>query len=84
MPGPGIAPDPAIVHFINVDKPWHWSNEHRFKSEYHKYRLKTLWAQYELQDKPSVQGKASPCASSGRKGRTAGWLAAMAADQLLS
>ena len=54
MPGPGTAPDPAIVHFINVDKPWHWSNEHRFKSEYHKYRLKTPWAQYELQDKPSV------------------------------
>ena len=52
--GPGTAPDPAIVHFINVDKPWHWSNEHRFKSEYHKYRLKTPWSQYELQDKPGV------------------------------
>ena len=46
--------DPAIVHFIGEEKPWHWSLKHPFKSEYHKYRLKTPWPQYKLGGRPSL------------------------------
>ena len=46
--------DPAIVHFVGFDKPWYWSCNHPFRYEYHKYRRKTPWWQYKLQDKPSL------------------------------
>ena len=45
---------PAIVHFIAGDKPWHWSNNHPFKHEYHKYRLKTPWRQYQQEGRPGL------------------------------
>ena len=44
--------DPAIVHFITDHKPWHWSNQHHFKTEYHKYRLKTPWRRYRQEGEP--------------------------------
>jgi lipopolysaccharide biosynthesis glycosyltransferase len=44
--------DPAIVHFLGAFKPWSWSCEHPFKSEYHKYRLKTPWRRYREEGKP--------------------------------
>jgi lipopolysaccharide biosynthesis glycosyltransferase len=50
----GIGKDPAIVHFTGGEKPWHWSLEHPFKSEYHKYRVKTPWPQYKLEGKPGL------------------------------
>jgi lipopolysaccharide biosynthesis glycosyltransferase len=46
--------DPAIVHFITAHKPWHWSNRHPFKPEYHKYRLKTPWRRYKPEGKPRL------------------------------
>jgi lipopolysaccharide biosynthesis glycosyltransferase len=48
------AKNPAIVHFIAGDKPWHWSNSHPFKSEYRKYRLKTPWWRYREEGQPGV------------------------------
>jgi lipopolysaccharide biosynthesis glycosyltransferase len=42
-PMPEAGKDPAIVHFVSSNKPWHWYNGHPFKDEYHKYRLKTPW-----------------------------------------
>ena len=46
--------DPAIVHFVCRDKPWHWSCIHPFKHEYHKYRRKTPWRHYRLLSKPHL------------------------------
>jgi lipopolysaccharide biosynthesis glycosyltransferase len=46
--------DVAVVHFSGPVKPWHWSMKHTFKSEYRKYRLKTPWPRYRLEDKPSL------------------------------
>jgi lipopolysaccharide biosynthesis glycosyltransferase len=45
---------PAIVHFCTPDKPWQWSNNHPFKSEYRKYRLKTPWSQYIEDGRPGL------------------------------
>ena len=50
--GPGNQLQPAIVHFITDDKPWHWSNTHPFKQEYHQYRLKTPWSLYKQEGRP--------------------------------
>jgi len=46
--------EPAIVHFLTTDKPWHWFNAHPFKSEYHKYRIKTPWREYRQEGQPSL------------------------------
>ena len=46
--------DPAIVHFIGEEKPWHRSLKHPFKYEYHKYRVKTPWPQYKLAGRSSL------------------------------
>jgi lipopolysaccharide biosynthesis glycosyltransferase len=46
--------EPAVVHFINADKPWHWSNNHPFKNEYRKYRLKTPWRRYRQEGQPRL------------------------------
>lgn len=43
--------DPAIVHFVSSDKPWHRSCSHPFRHEYHRYRRKTPWRHYRLQRK---------------------------------
>jgi lipopolysaccharide biosynthesis glycosyltransferase len=51
---PGTESDPAIVHFVTSNKPWQWSNEHPFKREYRKYRLKTPWWQYRLEGQPGL------------------------------
>ena len=51
-PNPGAGP--AIVHFIAGDKPWHWSNNHPYKDEYHRYRLKTPWRQYRQEGRPGA------------------------------
>jgi len=47
--------DPAIAHFCGDNKPWHWSSDHLFKSEYHKYRLKTPWPRYKLDGRPGLR-----------------------------
>jgi lipopolysaccharide biosynthesis glycosyltransferase len=52
---PGTKLEPAIVHFIGGGKPWHWSNSHPFKGEYHRYRLKTPWRTYRLEGKPCLR-----------------------------
>src|SRR5262249_23467039 len=44
----------AVVHFIGESKPWHWSNEHPFKREYHKYTLKTPWQRYKEEGRPDL------------------------------
>jgi lipopolysaccharide biosynthesis glycosyltransferase len=44
--------EPAIVHFFTADKPWHWSNTHPFKSEYHEYRRRTPWRRYRQEGQP--------------------------------
>jgi lipopolysaccharide biosynthesis glycosyltransferase len=49
---PETEQEPAIVHFITSDKPWHWSNSHIFKQEYHQYRIKTPWRRYKLEGRP--------------------------------
>ena len=41
-------PNPAIVHFVGEDKPWQWSVNHPYKSDYHRYRCKTPWQHYRL------------------------------------
>lgn len=46
--------NPVIVHFVTGDKPWHWSNKHPFKPEYHKYRLKTPWGRYRQDGQPRL------------------------------
>jgi lipopolysaccharide biosynthesis glycosyltransferase len=47
--------DPAIVHFSGDGlKPWQWSLEHPFKSEYHKYRRKTPWRRYRMEGTPRL------------------------------
>jgi lipopolysaccharide biosynthesis glycosyltransferase len=46
--------EPAIVHFIAGDKPWHWSNTHFFKQEYHRYRVQTPWRRYKLEGQPGL------------------------------
>jgi lipopolysaccharide biosynthesis glycosyltransferase len=51
----GKEEDPAIVHFITGDKPWHWSNAHPYKSEYRKYRLKTPWRRYQQEGRPRLR-----------------------------
>lgn len=50
----GTKTGPAIVHFINSEKPWHWSSDHAFKAEYHKYRRKTPWSQYQQDGRPPL------------------------------
>jgi lipopolysaccharide biosynthesis glycosyltransferase len=50
----GSGADPAIVHFVTADKPWYWSSERPFKSEYHKYRRMTPWRRYQLEDQPRL------------------------------
>jgi UDP-glucose/galactose:(glucosyl)LPS alpha-1,2-glucosyl/galactosyltransferase len=35
--------NPAIVHFVGNDKPWHWTSQHSYKDEYRYYRSKTPW-----------------------------------------
>ncbi len=45
-PKSGTESEPAIVHFLTDDKPWHSFGTHLLKSEYHKYRRKTPWRQY--------------------------------------
>ncbi len=49
--------DPAIVHFVSADKPWHWPCTHPLRGEYHKYRRKTPWLHYRLQRKPRLAQK---------------------------
>lgn len=44
--------EPAIVHFVGHDKPWHWSNRHPFRHEYRKYRRKSPWP-YKAENRPS-------------------------------
>lgn len=51
--------DPAIVHFVSADKPWHWPCTHPLKAEYHKYRRKTPWRHYRIQRKPPVARRLS-------------------------
>jgi lipopolysaccharide biosynthesis glycosyltransferase len=51
---PGAKLEPAVVHYVTGDKPWHWSNEHPLKQEYRKYRRKTPWAQYQLEGRPNL------------------------------
>jgi lipopolysaccharide biosynthesis glycosyltransferase len=46
--------DPAIVHFVSADKPWHWRCIHPLKAEYHKYRRRTPWRHNRIQDKPRM------------------------------
>jgi lipopolysaccharide biosynthesis glycosyltransferase len=47
-------PEPVIVHFITSNKPWHWTNAHPFKHEYHQYRLKTPWRRYKPEGRPRL------------------------------
>jgi lipopolysaccharide biosynthesis glycosyltransferase len=49
---PETGKDPAIVHFISADRPWHWSSKHPFRREYHKYRRKTPWWNYQPEGRP--------------------------------
>jgi lipopolysaccharide biosynthesis glycosyltransferase len=51
---PGTEMEPAIVHFLTENKPWHWSNDHPFKREYRRYRLKTPWRRYREEDQPRL------------------------------
>jgi lipopolysaccharide biosynthesis glycosyltransferase len=46
--------NPAIVHFCSVKKPWHWSSDHLFKSDYHEYRVKTPWPRYQPDGMPGL------------------------------
>lgn len=55
----GSKPEPAIVHFITSDKPWHWSNDHPFKREYRKYRRKTPWRSYQEEGVPGLPKRIS-------------------------
>jgi lipopolysaccharide biosynthesis glycosyltransferase len=47
--------DPAIVHFVGGDKPWHWSGKHPFTHEYRQYRLKTPWRRYRREIRPLLR-----------------------------
>lgn len=40
--------NPAIVHFVGPEKPWHYLCLHPYKDLYHKYREKTPWGAIEL------------------------------------
>jgi lipopolysaccharide biosynthesis glycosyltransferase len=40
--------DPAIVHFVGPEKPWHYLCLHPYKDLYLKYREKTPWGAIEL------------------------------------
>ena len=56
----GALMDPAIVHFTTGVKPWHWSGNHPFKHEYHKYRIKTPWRSYQQEGRPPLPKKTCP------------------------
>jgi lipopolysaccharide biosynthesis glycosyltransferase len=52
----GWEKDPAIAHFCGPNKkPWHWSSDHHFKFEYHKYRVKTPWPRFKLEGAPGLR-----------------------------
>jgi lipopolysaccharide biosynthesis glycosyltransferase len=48
--------EPAIVHFVGHNKPWHWSNNHPFRHEYRKYRRKTPWP-FQPENRPPLPGR---------------------------
>jgi lipopolysaccharide biosynthesis glycosyltransferase len=37
---------PAIIHYTDVSKPWHFDNFHRYKKEYYNYIKMTEWKSY--------------------------------------
>ncbi|RKP53193.1 glycosyltransferase family 8 protein [Cohnella endophytica] len=37
---------PAIIHYTDISKPWHFDNYHRYKNEYYKYLRMTEWRNY--------------------------------------
>ncbi len=34
---------PAVIHFTTSSKPWHYTNEHRYRGEYFKYLHRSEW-----------------------------------------